>query len=174
MNGLDSAGSQLWTQNSNGIGDVAEPDDRFGSSLADGDFDNDGFEDLAIGAAGESAGSRSNAGAVHVIFGSAAGLDSSGDQFWTFALSGFGSNKANDLMGAALGEGDFDNDGFRDLCIGVPGRDVGNSAGAGVMVVLPGSNQGPTATGDQLWSQSTAGISGAADPGDAFGAALEQ
>ena len=33
----------LWTQNSGGIADLAEAGDQFGSSLATGDFNNDGF-----------------------------------------------------------------------------------------------------------------------------------
>ena len=51
--GLTSAGSQLWTQDSPGIPDTAEQFDGFGFSVTSGDFDGDGFDDLAIGALGE-------------------------------------------------------------------------------------------------------------------------
>ena len=48
-----------------------------------GDFSGDGFADVAIGVPGESVGSASHAGAVHVLYGSASGITSAGNQFWT-------------------------------------------------------------------------------------------
>jgi hypothetical protein len=58
--------------------------DRFGEALAAGDFNADGFTDLAIGVPGESA-SVSGDGGVGVIYGSAGGLSATAtpDQFWT-------------------------------------------------------------------------------------------
>jgi len=51
-----------------------------------GDFNGDGFDDLAIGVPGETLGSISAAGAVEVIYGSSSGLSATSphaDQFWT-------------------------------------------------------------------------------------------
>ena len=48
--GLTSAGDQLWHQNQSGAAGSAENGDRFGSALAWGDFDGDGFDDLAVAA----------------------------------------------------------------------------------------------------------------------------
>ena len=62
---------------------TAEPDDLFGSSVASGDFDKDGFYDLAIGVYGEDIGNIQGAGAVNVIYGSSgSGLTASGNQVW--------------------------------------------------------------------------------------------
>jgi hypothetical protein len=48
------------------------------------DFDGDGHVDLAIGAPGEAVGgTKPNAGVVHVLLGSAAGLTTVGDQLWS-------------------------------------------------------------------------------------------
>ena len=47
--GLRGTGSQLFTQ----VGGAAERGDRFGWALASGDFNHDGFTDLAAGAPGE-------------------------------------------------------------------------------------------------------------------------
>src|SRR5688572_32804273 len=46
------------------------------------DFDNDGFDDLALGVPNENVGSAVNAGAVNVIYGGNAGLTATGDQIW--------------------------------------------------------------------------------------------
>ena len=46
---LTSAGNQFWSQDSESIAGGAEDADLFGDALAAGDFNNDGFEDLAIG-----------------------------------------------------------------------------------------------------------------------------
>ena len=48
---------------------------RFGKSLAAGDFDDDGYDDLAIGAPGDTVNSTSKAGSVTIIQGSSSGLD---------------------------------------------------------------------------------------------------
>jgi hypothetical protein len=52
-------------------------------SNAGGDFDNDGFADLAAGAPWESVGSLGLASAVSVIPGSAGGLTATGGQLFT-------------------------------------------------------------------------------------------
>ena len=79
--GLSSATNQIWTQNSLGIvGDVSEDFDLFGFALAAGDFNGDGFDDLAVGVVGEDVavfmGTVANAGAINVLYGSANGLQS--------------------------------------------------------------------------------------------------
>ena len=52
------------------LGDARETDDDFGTALASGDFNGDGFDDLAIGVPGEEvAGGATDQGVVQVIFG---------------------------------------------------------------------------------------------------------
>ena len=69
--------------------DHAETDDRFGSSLSVGDFNADGFDDLVVGAPGESVGSTSNAGAVHIIYGSSSGLAIYENPSWRYRRDQF-------------------------------------------------------------------------------------
>ena len=50
--GLTGSGSQLFFQGAGGVPGNLEAQDLFGSELSSGDFDNDGFGDLAVGGAG--------------------------------------------------------------------------------------------------------------------------
>ncbi|MCP4407294.1 MAG: S8 family serine peptidase, partial [Gammaproteobacteria bacterium] len=144
-----------------------------GGSRALGDFNGDGFDDLAIGVPGESIGSLSGAGAVNVIYGSSTGLKSAGDQLWHQNTVGIeGGAEAGDRLGASVSTGDFNKDGYTDLAIGVPGESIGSLSGAGAVNVIYGSSTGLKSAGDQLWHQNTAGIEGGAEAGDRLGASV--
>jgi hypothetical protein len=158
--GLTAAGGRLFTQ----VGGTVEAGDQFGSALASGDFDQDGFFDLAAGAPGELVGSLSEAGAVSVLRGSAGGLTTSGGRLFT-QVAGAGTSA---IFGSALASGDFDQDGFFDLAAGAPGH----SEFAGAVSVLYGSAGGVTTSDAQLFSQDSPGIPGDAEIYDYFGYAL--
>ncbi|MBI4518603.1 MAG: FG-GAP repeat protein [Deltaproteobacteria bacterium] len=176
---------QSWTQNSSlGGGPVegsSELGDRFGGALAGGDFNDDGFCDLAIGVPGESIGADEDAGFVNVLYGSAAGLQTTApaDQGWSQDSGGVeGSSGAGDLLGTALAAGDFNNDGYDDLAIGAPGESIGAVEDAGFVNVLYGSAAGlqTAAPADQGWSQDSSvgggAVEGTVERGDRFGSAL--
>ena len=131
------------------------------------DFNDDGFEDLAIGIEGEDLPAPDdviNAGAVTVIYGSSAGLDAAGppaDQFWHEEVAGVrGAGKGDDGFGAAVAAGDFDGDGRSDLAIGATGDDVRGKDYAGSLRVLYGGNNGLTANGDDMFTEATKGVPG--------------
>lgn len=75
---------QFWHQGKPGIADIEETGDFFGGSLGTGDFNGDGFDDLAVAVSGEDPG-----GAVSVLYGSSVGLRATAsgttpaDQLWT-------------------------------------------------------------------------------------------
>lgn len=113
-------------------GAKAEPGDRFGSALAAADFNGDGFTDLAIGAPGEDHDGlpdeadtqQSDAGAVHVLYGSTDGLTAAG------ALTILDDRRLpGTRFGAALAAGHLyggsgtstSPDPFVDLVVGAPG-----------------------------------------------------
>ena len=156
--GLTATGHQGWHQDAPGIEGTAEGGDAFGAALAVGNFNGDGFADLAIGVPGERVGSVRGAGAVNVIYGSATGLRATGDQIWQQGTDGIkGEPEREDFFGAALTAGDFNGDGFADLAIGVPGEDLGVGPlhvgdDDGVVQVLYGTAAGLSAAGDQVWS----------------------
>ena len=171
--GLTATGSQLWTQNSAGVADGAETADGFGASLVIGDLDSTAGQDLAIGAPAEDPGAVVDGGAVHVLYGSAAGVSASGSQYWSQDSSAIADvTEAGDRFGSALATGKLDTDAFADLAIGVPAEGVGAIAGAGAVHVIRGATAGLSATASQLWTQNSAAIADSAEPGDAFGASL--
>jgi hypothetical protein len=171
--GLTGTGSQLFTQDSPGVGEAAEFFEFFGSRLAVGDFDNDTFDDLAVGVGGEDVGSIVDGGAVNVLYGSAAKLTGAGSQLFTQDSPGVVSVAEEfDFFGDALAAGDFDNDTFADLAVGVSLEDVGAIRSAGAVNVLYGSAAKLTGVGSQLFTQDSPGVGSGAEAFDVFGRAL--
>jgi FG-GAP repeat len=120
-----------------------ETGDRFGSSLAAGDFDGNGFFDVAVGAPGEDIGTTRDAGAVTILFGSASGITTAGAQtLYQGAGGAAGSAEAFDNFGESLASGILANDDLADLVVGVPGEDVGAVGEAGAVNLLAGSAGG--------------------------------
>jgi hypothetical protein len=169
--GLTATGNQFWNQDSPNIKDQAETHDLFGRHEGVGDFNGDGYFDLAVGAVSEDVGTVQDAGAVNVIYGSAAGLTASRNQFWTQDSSHVkGVAEAFDAMGRAVTGLDFNGDGFDDLAAGVPGDYVGGLQAAGAVNILYGGATGVTADRNQWWNQGSPGMLHGAEAGALFGA----
>ncbi len=138
----------------------------FAQAKVSGDFDNDGFDDLAIGVPYEDNGAISNCGAVHVLYGETPSITTAGTDLFFQSSVGL-SDEAGDLWGLSLAAGDFDADGFDDLAIGAPYEDVSVSDQGGV-TVLYGSATGLVTAGMQFLTYGGA----AAAAGDRYGYAL--
>ena len=136
-----------------------EPVDLFGFAVAKGDFNADGFTDLAVGAPSEDVGAAGLAGAVNVFYGSAAGLPA------TSQVRLQGNPENSDRFGFALDAGLFNDDDVMDLAVGAPGETVGGQLSAGAVSVFYGSAGGLPATSQGLFQ-------GNPELGDRFGAAL--
>ena len=80
--GLTAASDEVWSQGTAGIAGDPEPNDRFGTALAAGRFNGAGAADLAIGAPWDSVAGIREIGTVNVLYGTRAGLDDAGDDFW--------------------------------------------------------------------------------------------
>ncbi len=142
-----------------------------GLSLAGGDLDGDGCDDLAVGAPGTRVGGHRAAGAVLVTFGDPGGLQASTRQRRLVAGAGLaGRPGVGDRLGAAVAIGDLDCNRFAELIVGVPGRDTRRAVDAGAVVVRSGGRRG-------LGPQTTllragGGLGGRPMPGAAVGAAV--
>lgn len=176
LNGDDTGVSTtgvMVSQDLAGVDEVAEPDDAFGWSLAAADFDNDGFDDLAVGAPGETRNAMFGAGVVHVFGGSALGIGLDDELVIDEGTVGLrGSVEEHDRLGTALGTGHFDRDMYADLAIGVPGEARGKKPATGVVHVVSGGPDGLSGVGAQKLSQATKGVASTPDRGDEFGLRL--
>lgn len=169
--------SVLFTQNSSPVLAPAEVHDHFGAALAAGDFNGDGFADLAIGAPGEDlsigANTFQDVGIVDVIFGSTVGLSVSLARApQAFTQNALGEHaEAGDNFGSALSSWNFGRSSHKDLAIGVPHEKIGTIVDAGLVHVVYGSSTGLTTADSQIWRPGDLGILGATQAHARFGQA---
>ncbi len=154
-------------------GDGSSSDDVYGSVVVTGDFDGDGYSDLASSAPGSSfaRGSwRDQAGEVHIRLGSPYGLSPSSDLVVRQSGSSFGED--DDRHGEALAVGDFNADGVDDLAIGAPYEDWGSTTDAGIVQVIYGGSDLESAVEDAETLRASDATGGAVQPYGRFGFAL--
>jgi hypothetical protein len=170
--GVSVTNNQVFDQFTTGIDDYPESYDHFGYQLEGGDFNGDGYVDLAIGVPGETVNGNANAGMVQILFGSINGFSGSDSQTWSHDNIPSQTVDEDEWFGQALASGDFDMDGFDDLAIGVPGQDFVSMDNVGLVNVLYGSSSGLTTTGYQAFGQGF-GIQEILESNDFFGQVLE-
>jgi FG-GAP repeat len=169
--GLDSGpAAQQFAQHQ--LGGASEARDWFGSALAAGDYNSDGFTDLAVGTPSEGVVSggvlRQYAGAVTLIYGGSTGLSAAGARHINQYHAG-GTVGYQDFFGGALAAGDFDGDGRTDLAVGAAEEDFGDTYNGGAVNVLYSDGSGGFSR-TQQFDQSDAG--GATEWVDRFGETL--
>lgn len=168
-----------------GLGGAVSPgfafvNDGLGRAFAVGDFNGDGYDDLAVAEMESLLGQGE--GAVRILYSSFEGLLGSGalpaQLIYDFIPeTGTLDREAADDFGRALAAADFDCDGRDDLAIGIPGEDIGAANDAGAVLVLQGSTLGLVTSNllgfePHRFYQGLATTGGTAEADDRFGAAL--
>ncbi|OEJ31821.1 FG-GAP and VCBS repeat-containing protein [Streptomyces subrutilus] len=162
-----SAAPVVIDQDTAGVPGVSEQGDGFGVSVAFGDVDGDGYQDLAVGSYGESLDPVPVAGGVHVFRGSPAGLvTGTGVQAVNRTSAGVpGGARRAEQFGIEVALTDANDDGRADLVVGASDADGVHS---GSVTYLPSNGAKVGAPGAQLILPAQAGLT--ATPGLAFGA----
>ena len=168
-----------------GLGGAITPgfafqNDGLGRAFAVGDFNGDGYDDLAV-AEMESLLNQGE-GAVRVLYSKSGGLLGSGSLpaqliYDFIPETGALDREAFDDFGFALAAGNFDCDAYDDLVIGIPGENVGAATDAGAVLVLQGSALGLVTSNlagyePKRFYQGLSSVGDTAETDDRFGAAL--
>lgn len=174
-------------RDSPGIVGSSEADVFFGAALAAGDFNGDGFDDVAIGVPGDTVRRRTQrkfgAGSIHVIYGSPKGIHADATvmnhvlhlDLQHAVPNNLPAAQAGSGYGQVLTAGDFNCDGVDDIAVGIPEYTVADQARAGAVHVVYGSVTGglnfQSSPGAWLWTQGFL-LADAAEENDRFGFSL--
>ena len=163
-------GSELLSQGGVVVGETAETGDLFGASIVVENIDGDDCADILIAAPGEDLDGATDAGLVHLVFGSPDGVGQGRPSMvlrpGTQTLPG--GPEAGAEFGAAVAATDYIDEAGKQIAIGAPG--VSDDTGSAWIVTI--DLDGVTSAGHEI-SESTTGVPGAATPGDRFGSTLE-
>ncbi|MBT2511431.1 FG-GAP repeat protein [Streptomyces sp. ISL-98] len=121
---------------------IANPDTVSADSVAIGDIDDDGRQDVVFGRSTAAGG-----GLVGVVRGTADGLAPRATLIGQNTPGVPGTGESGDRFGTDVSVGDVTGDGYADVVAGVPGEDLVGRTDAGTFAVLRGSAAGLAGTG---------------------------
>ena len=172
--------------------DAISPEDHWGEMIASGDFNGDGYDDIAISSPNANTCdddtdtlieylygpsnqmcNKENAGLIVILYGSKTGLDSNNYHVINQGTKGIpDANETNDNWGLSLAEGDFNGDQISDLAVGAPGEKYGLFTSSGAVTIIYGSDEGLNPQTSKRFHQDTYRIPGRNEENDQWGSTL--
>jgi hypothetical protein len=154
---LSMSTSNTITQNTSGVPGTSVSGDHFGYSVASGDLNADGKDDLVVGVPYKTVSGQAVAGEAVALYGGTAGLTGTGAQAFSQSTAGVaGTAEKNDSLGWTVSVLDVNRDGRGDLIMGAP-KENGTD---GSVSVLKGTSTQVTGTGSWSFGAGTLGVSG--------------
>ncbi len=147
--------------------------DQAGCSVAAGDINRDGYDDVVIGAQRGNASGDTDAGKGYVVYGGAATKAAIIDLVATsHPVTRFLGDNENDLLGVSVAAGDINGDGFEDVILGAIHADPSGGTDAGKVYVINGSAALPNSIIDPVSGTSNVQVWGD-NEGDLLGFSAE-
>ncbi|MCX4905942.1 FG-GAP-like repeat-containing protein [Streptomyces sp. NBC_00878] len=171
-------GRVTWFKGSKSLGlsKVSTISVKGGRSIAAGDVNGNGYDDIVIGQPYATESGAISGGQVTMVPGTSTGFTTTGMAKITQDTAGVpGANESGDALGTSVSVGDFNADGFADVLAGAPNEDITrttNRANAGAVWLFRGASSGLTGTGSLSYSQDTTGIAGSTEKDDKLGSSV--
>jgi len=149
----------------------SEPGGQFGASVASGDFNGDGVQDLITGAPFMSSNQKEWNGEAYIVFGDSS-FSSSITNFSQIppdlTVTGYSSG---DQLGTSLTSGDYNNDGIDDVVVGVYNAAASSNKRPGKVYIYYGESTWGNQGFDYVLGKPDVLLAGD-DSGDNFGLSL--
>ncbi|MFF9895601.1 FG-GAP and VCBS repeat-containing protein [Streptomyces longispororuber] len=170
-------GRLVWFKGTrSGLSRVGHLSAKGGRSVAAGDVNGDGYDDLVVGQPYTAESGARAGGQVTVVNGGPGGPAGGATTVHQATPGVPGAAEAGDALGWSVAAADVDGDGCADVLTGAPGEDITRAGetrtDAGTSLLLKGSRSGLTGAGALAVSQDEPDVPGVTETGDRLGSSV--